>query len=100
MFFDGDNLKDGYWELPGAWMHTDTKELKELFYQYPNVKAALSGHIHLADLVEYLGVKYLCNGAVCGKWWMGKYHEFGPAFAVVDFFDDGKVTSELIPYKW
>lgn len=100
VFFDGDNFKKGNWQIPGAWMHTDARDLNNLFYEYPNVKAALSGHIHLADKAEYLGVKYFCNGAVCGKWWMGKYHEFGPAWAVVDFYDDGAVKSQLNQLNW
>jgi len=100
VFFDGDNVKKGEWEIPGAWMHTDAKKLKSLFYKYPNVKVALSGHIHLADKTEYLGVNYFCNGAVCGGWWNGNYQEFGPAYAIVGFYEDGTATSELIPYEF
>ena len=47
-------------------MHTDSADLVTLFYQHPNVKAALSGHTHLLDRVDYNGVAYLCNGAVSG----------------------------------
>jgi 3',5'-cyclic-AMP phosphodiesterase len=99
VFFDGDHVKNGEWEIPGAWMHTDAKELKSLFYEFPNVKVALSGHVHLADKTEYLGVNYFCNGAACGGWWKGNYQEFGPAYAIVDFYKDGTATSELIPYE-
>ena len=95
VYFDGDNLNKGNWLIPGAWMHTDAKELKTLFHRHPNVKVALSGHIHMSDQVEFLGVRYLCNGSVCGKWWLGKYHEFGSVYAVVDFYDDGSVYCEL-----
>ena len=73
-------------------------EFKNLFYQYKNVKLCLSGHIHLQDEVEYLGVKYLCNGAVSGNWWEGNYQEFPPAYAVVDLYEDGSVQSEYKPY--
>jgi len=100
VFFDGDNVKNGEWEIPGAWMHTDAKKLKNLFNEFSNVRAAFSGHVHLADKTEYLGVKYFCNGAVCGGWWRGKYQEFGPAYAIVDFYEDGRVESELVPYKF
>ncbi len=99
-FFDGDNLKKENWQVPGAWMHTDAKKLKDLFFHYPNVKAAFSGHIHMVDHIEYLSVKYFCNGSVCGKWWIGNYHEFGPSYAVVDFFEDGTVQSSLHPIRW
>jgi len=97
-FFDGDNEKEGDWKVPGAWMHLDARRLKDLFHQHGNVKLCLSGHIHLQDEVEYLGVKYLCNGAVSGNWWEGDYQEFPPAYVVVDLFDDGSSESQYIPY--
>jgi 3',5'-cyclic AMP phosphodiesterase CpdA len=97
-FFDGDNEKSGNWQVPGAWMHIDARRIKDAFRQHPNVKICLSGHIHLQDEVTYLGVKYLCNGAVSGNWWDGAYQEFPPAYAVVDLYDDGSSESEYIPY--
>jgi hypothetical protein len=79
-------------------MHIDARRIKDVFRQHPNVKVCLSGHIHLQDEVTYLGVKYLCNGAVSGNWWDGAYQEFSPAYAVVDLYDDGSSESEYIPY--
>jgi 3',5'-cyclic-AMP phosphodiesterase len=97
-FFDGDNEKSGDWQVPGAWMHIDARRIKDVLRQHANVKICLSGHIHLQDDVTYLGVKYLCNGAVSGNWWDGAYQEFPPAYAVVDLYDDGSSESEYIPY--
>jgi 3',5'-cyclic AMP phosphodiesterase CpdA len=97
-FFDGDNEKSGNWQVPGAWMHIDARRIKDVLRQHPNVKVCLSGHIHLQDEVTYLGVKYLCNGAVSGNWWDGAYQEFPPAYVVVDLYDDGSSESEYIPY--
>ena len=73
--------------------------IKTLFRQHPNVKLCLSGHVHLADEVTYLGVRYLCNGAVSGGWWKGPYQEFGPAYAVVDLFEDGSFDHHLEYYR-
>jgi Icc protein len=70
-------------------MHTDFMQLKELFIHHPNIRLGISGHIHLQDEIEYLGIKYYCNGAVSGKWWNGNFHEFAPAYAVMELFDDG-----------
>jgi 3',5'-cyclic AMP phosphodiesterase CpdA len=98
-FFDGENLKGNNWTIPGAWMHQDAKQLKDLFYQYPNVKVCLSGHIHLVDEAEYLGVKYYCNGAVSGAWWGGKNQEFPPAFAVINLYEDGSSDREMVWYE-
>lgn len=97
-FFDGENEKSGNWRVPGEWMHLDARRLKSLFTQFSQVKACLSGHIHLVDEVQYLNVTYYCNGAVCGGWWNGPYQEFKEAFAIIDFFPDGTTRRTLVEY--
>jgi len=52
-------------------MHVDAAKIKDLFAKHKNVKLCLSGHLHLVDRVDYNGVTYLCDGAVCGGWWKG-----------------------------
>jgi 3',5'-cyclic-AMP phosphodiesterase len=99
-FLDGDNEKKGDWVVPGSWMHIDFRRIKTLFRKHPNVKAALSGHIHLADRVDYLGVSYFCNGAVSAGWWGGPYQEFENGYAIVDLFDDGSVENRYMEYEW
>lgn len=99
VFFDNDLESTGTWVIPGAWSHLDVRRIKDLFRRHPNVKVCLSGHVHLADDVTYLGVRYLCNGAVSGNWWKGAYQEFGPAYALVDFHDDGTVDNQLVYYR-
>ena len=99
-FFDGDNEESMDWIVPGAWMHVDARKLKSLFHSHPNVKLCLSGHIHLVDVVDYLGVRYACNGAVCGSWWDGDYQEFGPGYAMIDLYDDGSNDVSFKQYPW
>lgn len=96
--FDGENEKSGDWVIPGAWMHIDARRIKDLFFRHPNVRLALSGHIHLRDRLDYNGVTYLCNGAVCGNWWRGNYHETPPGYALVDLYDDGSFANEYVTY--
>ncbi|MCS6818872.1 MAG: metallophosphoesterase [Chitinophagales bacterium] len=100
VFYDGKNFKNGNWKIPGSWMHEDSVRIKNLFSRFPNVKVALSGHIHLIDEVKYNGVTYYCNGAVSGAWWGGNYHEFPPAFCVVNFYEDGSTDREVYFYNW
>lgn len=100
VFMDGKRIKKDRWNVPGGLMHVEALELKDLFYQHKNVKLCLSGHIHLQDAVEYLGVKYLCNGAVCGGWWGGNNQEFPPAYAIIDFYDDGTIDYYMQEYAW
>lgn len=95
-FYDGQNEQNGNWEVPGQWMHLDSRHLKSLFHRNPQVKLCLSGHIHLQDYVRYLNVDYYCNGAVCGNYWKGKKDEFGPAYALVDLFEDGSSNCQMI----
>jgi 3',5'-cyclic-AMP phosphodiesterase len=80
-------------------MHTDFISLKKIFQDHPNIKVCLSGHIHLQDELEYLGIKYYCNGAVCGNWWKGSFQEFAPAYAVIELFDDGNSERKMVVYE-
>lgn len=80
-------------------MHTDFFYLKKLFSQYPNIKICLSGHIHLQDQINYLGINYYCDGAVSGNWWNGSFQEFAPAYAVFELFNDGTAKRTIVNYE-
>lgn len=100
VFFDGDLEKSGKWVVPAAWMHIDARAIKNLFHKHPNVKVCLSGHLHLVDRVDYLGVAYLCNGAVSANWWKGQHQEFREGYGLVDLFDDGTIEHQYVEYGW
>jgi len=99
-YVDGDLAKTGNWVIPGSWMHLDFLKIKDLFKKHPNVKAAVSGHMHQVDAANFLGVDYYCNGAVSGAWWDGDYYEFSPGFATIDLYADGTVVNEYRKYDW
>jgi len=99
VFLDGKNYRNGQWNVPGSWMHEDAAELTDLFYQFKNIKIAVSGHLHLLDKVEYNGITYCCNGAVSGAWWFGSYHQTGPGYALIDLFADGSFKTEYVSYR-
>ena len=99
-YLDGINEASGNWIVPGALMHVDARRLKDLFRAHPNVKLCLSGHTHLVDRADYLGVTYLCNGAVSGSWWKGRHQEFGNSFAIIDLYDDGSFDFQVWEYPW
>lgn len=80
-------------------MHTDFLDLQKLFSGFKNIKACLSGHIHMQDEIHYFGIPYYCNGAVCGNWWKGAFNNFEPAYALFDFFTDGTVKRTMINYS-
>jgi 3',5'-cyclic-AMP phosphodiesterase len=97
MFFK-DMLPNGDWKLSRALLHTDARKIKDLFKKHPNIKSCLSGHIHLQDEVNYLGIKYYCNGAVSGNWWKGAFQDFVPAYALFYFYNDGTVERKMVEY--
>jgi len=99
-FLDGDNAQSGNWIVPGAWMHVDVRKLIDLFHKTGKVKLCLSGHLHLVDRVDYDGVTYLCNGAVCGGWWKGNNQECDEGYGVVDLFDDGSFAAQYVGFGW
>ena len=96
--FDDKNQPNGDWRISRALLHTDARKLIQLFSQYKNIRACLSGHIHLQDAVEYKGIQYYCNGAVSGYWWGGAFRGFDPAFALFEFGKDGSVKREIVQY--
>ena len=81
-------------------MHIDARAIKDLFTAHPNVKLCISGHIHLVDRVEYVGVTYLCNGAVCAGWWKGRNQECAEGYGLIDLFDDGSFENRYVEFGW
>jgi len=97
LFFDKTET-NGDLKIQRNLMHTDFLTLKKIFQKYPNIKVCISGHIHLQDELNYLGIKYYCNGAVSGNWWKGSFQEFAPAYAALEFYDDGDCKRYMINY--
>lgn len=89
-------------KFPSADMHLDHQRIKNLFFKHKNVKLCLSGHVHYLDRIEYLGVKYLCNGAVSGNWWRDSLvlDEFPPVYSIIDLYADGSSVLETVYYKF
>lgn len=98
-YFDGPNEDTGNWVVPASWMHIDARDIKRLFLYHPNVKLCLSGHTHQHEVLDYLGVRYQTNGAICGNWWEGWYMSFPPAYVMLNLYDDGSSDSEFVPYE-
>lgn len=96
----GFDAKDSTWKVSGSEVTRNFNEVKKLFDTRPNVKLCLSGHIHLVDRYDYNGVSYLCNGAVCGAWWLGKNKDFEPGYVVLDLFPDGTFKHEFVTWGW
>jgi Icc protein len=98
LFFDKTET-NGDLRIQRNLMHTDFSVLKKIFLQYPNIKLCISGHIHLQDELNYLGVSYYCNGAVSGNWWKGSFQEFAPAYAILELYDNGSFQRTIVNYE-
>jgi 3',5'-cyclic-AMP phosphodiesterase len=98
LFFDKTE-PNGDLKIQRNLMHSDFLRVKKLFLRFPQVKVCLSGHTHLQDEVEYLGVTYYCNGAISGNWWNGAFQEFEPAYAVIELYKDGTSKRVITKYQ-
>ena len=100
-FFDGgkERVREDHWHVPDSWMHRDVKPLLDSFKPY-KVRLLMSGHMHLVDRVDYIGMTFLCHGAVSGGWWQGPNHEFAEGYGVVDLWHDGRFAHEYVTYGW
>jgi 3',5'-cyclic AMP phosphodiesterase CpdA len=99
-FHYGNNSKPReFWKIGDNLMHRDSKDLIKLFASN-HVKLCVSGHIHLLDHVRYLGVDFICDGAISGAWWGGPFQECGEGYGVFDFFPDGTFDHKYVTYGW
>jgi 3',5'-cyclic-AMP phosphodiesterase len=98
LFFDKTEV-NGDLKIQRNLMHSDFLTLKKIFLKFPNIKACISGHVHLQDEVDYLGIKYYCNGAVSGNWWGGSFQEFAPAYAIMELYNDGSSKRTMVNYE-
>ncbi|RYG48139.1 hypothetical protein EON79_05400, partial [bacterium] len=83
---------DGSFAIPTHWQTSNLQGLRDLFYDRPNVRLAISGHMHQIDRCDFDRVAYVCGGAVSGNWWNGAYYKFPPAYLVFDLELDGRFT--------
>ena len=87
--------------LQGNLVHSDWRRLKTLFAKHKNIKAALSGHLHLVDRCDSNGIAYMCNGAASAGWWSGPHMDecdFG--YALLDLYSDGTIDRQYLTYGW
>ncbi len=75
------------------------RTFKEMIQNH-NVKAVFQGHTHIVEEIDYLGVRYITGGAICGDWWKGKRLGVHPeGFSVVTISGDN-LTWRYVPYGW
>jgi 3',5'-cyclic AMP phosphodiesterase CpdA len=98
-YYGGGKTPKEFWKIGDNLMHRDAKPLIALLGQH-NVKLCVSGHIHLLDHVRYMGVDFICDGAVSGSWWGGPFQECSEGYGVLDFYPDGTFEHRYVTYGW
>jgi hypothetical protein len=81
-------------------MHSDAHKIRKLFQKHSNVKLCVSGHIHQRDRVEFNDVTYICDGAVCGRWWKGRNAECDEGYGLIDLYADGTFAHSYQGFGW
>ena len=99
VFFDGNCVRPDAWSVPDAWMHRNVRPLLLMLSRH-NVRLLVSGHIHMLDRVEYLGMTFICDGSVCGYFWAGPYQECVEGFGLLDLWPDGSFRHQYVPSNW
>src|SRR5438067_1285434 len=88
-----------FWRVGDNMMHHNVKPLLKILAA-GNVKLCISGHVHLLDRVNYLGMSFICDGAVSGNWWGGPFQEVSEGYGIFDLFDDGTFEHQYVTYGW
>jgi 3',5'-cyclic-AMP phosphodiesterase len=97
-YWRGETPKE-FWRIGDNLMHRDSKPLIQLFSGH-NVQLCVSGHIHLLDHVKFMGVEFICDGAVSGNWWHGPFQECPEGYGIFDFYPDGTFDHRYVTYGW
>ena len=65
-----------------------------------NVKAVFQGHTHVLEEIDYLGVKYVTGGAICGDWWKGYRLGVHPEGFIIATVKGDELTWRYHDYGW
>jgi hypothetical protein len=93
------SIEKGYtYQVPAGWSPKGIVRFRQLFRKFPQVKLALSGHMHTIDRVEIDHTTYICGGAVSGNWWNGEYLDFPPSWQEIVLNADGTCSRTVRPW--
>jgi len=56
--------------------------------------------LNLVDEINYVGVRYITGGAICGDWWKGPRLGVHPEGFVVAAVKGDNLKWRYIPYGW
>lgn len=65
-----------------------------------NVRAFISGHLHLVERLDLLGHTFICSGSVSGHQWNGPRMATPEGFGIFDCHPNGAFDFHYHPYGW
>ena len=65
-----------------------------------NVRAFISGHLHLVERLELMDRSFICSGSVSGHQWTGPRLGTPAGFGVFDCHPDGTFAFRYEPHGW
>jgi 3',5'-cyclic-AMP phosphodiesterase len=65
-----------------------------------NVRAFISGHLHLVEQLEFLGQTFICSGSASGHQWNGPRMGTPEGFGVFDCRTDGALDFHYESHDW
>jgi 3',5'-cyclic AMP phosphodiesterase CpdA len=75
------------------------KELLKTFEEH-NLKLVLQGHQHVYEEIFSQDVQYITAGAVCAKWWDGKFHGTKEGFQIVEVDENNNFSWKYAGFGW
>jgi 3',5'-cyclic AMP phosphodiesterase CpdA len=64
------------------------------------VQLVLTGHLHQRETIEYRGVHFVGQGAVCGAWWTGPNRGTPEGFGLLELSPDGSYKQRYETFGW
>lgn len=65
-----------------------------------NVRAFISGHLHLVEELQFNGHRTICSGSVSGHQWGGPRLGTPEGFGVFDCHTNGALTFRYMSHDW
>ena len=99
LFSDRAAVDDKMRGVPFGRVVKDTPALFEAV-QGANVRAFLSGHLHLVEDLKFNGHRLICSGSVSGHQWGGPRLDTPEGFGVLDCRPDGHLEFRYESHHW
>lgn len=86
----------GEWTLPGNQILSNGYELLQVMRQGSGTRVFLSGHTHMPQAIQFLGVQIITGAAICGAWWRGDVAGTKPGYSILRLGPKGEFEFSFV----